>query len=186
MSDTVSLSAQLVILGPFLAAILGLLVARNRAAGALISSAGVAVSLIAGANVLYAIHHGPITPEVSTVGPLPLGQLKVPLNLLVDDLSAIVVVAVAIVGLAIQVFSKWYLHDDDRYGVFVASVSLFLSAMFLVVLSGDLVLTLIGWEVMGWCSYLLIGHNSRKESANKAATKAFLVTRIADLASSSA
>jgi NADH-quinone oxidoreductase subunit L len=44
------------------------------------------------------------------------------------------------------------------------------------------VLTLIGWEVMGWCSYLLIGHNSRKESANKAATKAFLVTRIADLA----
>jgi len=72
----------------------------------------------------------------------------VPLNLLVDDLSAIVVVAVAIVGLAVQLFSKWYLHDDDRYGVFVASVSLFLSAMFLVVLSGDLVLTLIGWEVM--------------------------------------
>ncbi len=182
MSDTVSLSAQLVILVPFLAAILGLLVARNRAAGAFISSAGAVVSLIAGAYVLYAIHHGAFTPEVSTVGPLPLGQLKVPLNLLVDDLSAIVVVAVAIVGLAVQLFSKWYLHDDDRYGVFVASVSLFLSAMFLVVLSGDLVLTLIGWEVMGWCSYLLIGHNSRKESANKAATKAFLVTRIADLA----
>jgi len=182
MSDTVSLSAQLVILVPFIAAILGLLVARNRAAGAFISSTGAAVSLICGASVLYGIHHGPFTPEVSTVGPLPLGQLKMPLNLLVDDLSAIVVVAVAIVGLAVQLFSQWYLHDDDRYGVFVASVSLFLSAMFLVVLSGDLVLTLIGWEVMGWCSYLLIGHNSRKESANKAATKAFLVTRIADLA----
>ena len=54
--------------------------------------------------------------------------------------------------------------------------------MFLVVLSGDLVLTLIGWEVMGWCSYLLIGHNSRRESASRAATKAFLVTRVADLA----
>jgi NADH-quinone oxidoreductase subunit L len=182
MSDPVSLSAQLVILVPFVAAILGLMVARNRAAGAFISCAGAAVSLLAGGYVLSAIHHGPFTPEVSTVGPLPLGQLKMPLNLLVDDLSAIVVVAVAIVGLAVQLFSHWYLHDDDRYGVFVASVSLFLAAMFLVVLSGDLVLTLIGWEVMGWCSYLLIGHNSRKESANKAATKAFLVTRIADLA----
>ena len=54
--------------------------------------------------------------------------------------------------------------------------------MYLVVLSGDLILTLVGWEVMGWCSYLLIGHNSRKESARRAAIKAFLVTRTADLA----
>jgi NADH-quinone oxidoreductase subunit L len=105
-----------------------------------------------------------------------------PLNLLLDDLSATVVVAVSIVGLAVQLFSAWYLHEDDRFGVFVASVSLFLAAMYLVVLSGDLVLTLIGWEVMGWCSYLLIGHNSRLASARRAATKAFLVTRIADLA----
>jgi len=182
MSDPVSLSVQLVILVPFLAAILGLLAARNRVASSFISSAGATVSLFAGGYVLYAIHHDPFTPAVATVGPLPLGPLQMPLNLLVDDLSAIVVVAVAIVGLAVQLFSTWYLHEDDRYGVFVASVSLFLAAMFLVVLSGDLVLTLVGWEVMGWCSYLLIGHNSRKESANKAATKAFLVTRIADLA----
>src|SRR5450756_1788770 len=54
--------------------------------------------------------------------------------------------------------------------------------MLLVVLSGDLILTLVGWEVMGWCSYLLIGHNSRLESARRAAVKAFLVTRFADLA----
>jgi NADH-quinone oxidoreductase subunit L len=125
-------------------------------------------------------HPAPL--EVSTIGALPLGQLQMPLHLLLDDLSAIVVVAVAIVGLAIQLFTKWYLHDDDRYGAFTASVSLFLAGMFLVVLSGDLILTLVGWEVMGWCSYLLIGHNSRKESARRAATKAFLVTRTADLA----
>jgi NADH-quinone oxidoreductase subunit L len=182
MSDSVSQAARLVVLAPFLAAILGLFVARRRLASAFISSGGAVVSLLAGAYVLYGVHHGPVTPEVSTFGALPLGQLRMPLHLLVDDLSAIVVVAVAIVGLAVQLFSKWYLHDDDRYGVFVASVSLFLAAMFLVVLSGDLILTLVGWEVMGWCSYLLIGHNSRLESARRAATKAFLVTRIADLA----
>jgi NADH-quinone oxidoreductase subunit L len=182
MRDSVSLAARLVVLVPFVASIVGLWVARShRRASAFIASAGAAVSLIAGLYILFAIHR-PYTQEVSTVGALPLGQLRMPLNLLVDDLSAIVVVAVAIVGLAVQLFSTWYLHEDDRFGVFVASVSLFLSAMFLVVLSGDLVLTLIGWEVMGWCSYLLIGHNSRLESARRAATKAFLVTRIADLA----
>jgi NADH-quinone oxidoreductase subunit L len=182
MTDSVSLASRLVILVPFVASILGLLVARRRAASAAIASSGAVLSLLAGLYVLYGIHHGPYTQQVSTVGPLPLGQLQMPLNLFVDDLSAIVVVAVGIVGLAVQLFSNWYLHEDDRFGAFVASVSLFLAAMLLVVLSGDLVLTLIGWEVMGWCSYLLIGHNSRLESARKAATKAFLVTRIADLA----
>jgi NADH-quinone oxidoreductase subunit L len=182
MSDPVSQAARLVVLVPFLAAVLGLLVARRRLASASIACFGSVVSLVAGSYALYAVHHDPFTFDVSTVGALPLGQLRMPLHLLVDDLSAIVVVAVAIVGLAIQLFSKWYLSDDDRYGVFAATVSLFLAAMFLVVLSGDLILTLVGWEVMGWCSYLLIGHNSRRESARRAATKAFLVTRIADLA----
>jgi len=182
MTDSVSLAARLVVLVPFIASILGLFVARRRAASAWIASSGAAISLLAGLYVLYGVHNRPFTPLVSTVGPLPLGQLNMPLNLFLDNLSGIVIVAVGIVGLAVQLFSNWYLHEDDRFGVFVASVSLFLAAMLLVVLSGDLVLTLIGWEVMGWCSYLLIGHNSRLESARRAATKAFLVTRIADLA----
>lgn len=182
MSDPVSQAVLLVVLVPFVASILGLLVARRRLASAFIACGGAVVTLLAGAYALYGVHSNSFTADVSTIGALPLGQLQMPLNLLVDDLAAIVVVAVAIVGLAVQLFSKWYLRDDDRHGVFVATVSLFLSGMFLVVLSGDLVLTLVGWEVMGWCSYLLIGHNSRRESARKAATKAFLVTRIADLA----
>jgi len=182
MSDLVSQSTRLVVLVPFVASLLGLLVARRRLASAVIASTGAVVTLLAGLSVLYGVHHGPFTHEVPTIGALPLGQLRMPLHLLVDDLSAIVVVAVAIVGLAIQLFAKWYLHDDDRFGVFTSTVSLFLAGMFLVVLSGDLVLTLVGWEVMGWCSYLLIGHNSRRASASRAATKAFLVTRTADLA----
>jgi len=114
MSDSVSLAVRLVILVPFAASILGLFVARRRTLSAFIACAGAFVSLFAGLFALTAIHNGPFTPAVSTVGPLPLGQLKMPLNLLVDDLSAIVVVAVAIVGLAVQLFSTWYLHDDLR------------------------------------------------------------------------
>lgn len=182
MSDLLSQSARLVVLVPFVSALLGLSVARRRMASAAVAVSGGVVTLLAASYVLFGVHHGPFTPEVSTIGALPLGRLQMPLHLLLDDLSAVVVVAVAIVGLAIQLFTKWYLHDDDRYGAFTASVSLFLAGMFLVVLSGDLVLTLVGWEVMGWCSYLLIGHNSRLESARRAAIKAFLVTRTADLA----
>ena len=182
MSDLVSQAARLVVLAPFLAAVLGLLVARRRLASAYVACTGGVLSLLAGSYVLYAVHHDQVAGEVSTIGALPLGQLQMPLNLLVDELSAIVVFAVGIVGLAIQLYTKWYLHDDDRYGVFAGTVSLFLAGMLLVVLSGDLVLTLVGWEVMGWCSYLLIGHYSRRDSASRAATKAFLVTRFADLA----
>jgi len=182
IGDPVALATRLVVLVPFLAAVLGLLVARRRLTSAFIACTGAVVTLAAASYALYAVHHDPFAGQVSTIGALPLGRLRMPLELMLDDLSAIVVVAVAVVGLAIQLFSKWYLHDDDRYGVFAATVSLFLAGMFLVVLSGDLVLTLVGWEVMGWCSYLLIGHDSRRESARRAATKAFLVTRIADLA----
>ena len=103
------------------------------------------------------------------------------MTLLADRTSAVIAVAVAIVGVAVQVFSVWYLHDDPRFPVFAATVSLFLAAMLLVVQSGDLVLTLVGWEVMGWCSFLLIGHVSARESARRAAYKAFLITRVADI-----
>ncbi len=92
-------------------------------------------------------------------------------------------VALTVIGvtLAVQVFAAWYLADDDRYPRFAATVSLFAGAMLLLVVSRDLLLTLVGWEVMGWCSYLLIGHWSRRESARRAALKAFLVTRLADI-----
>ena len=64
-----------------------------------------------------------------------------------------------------QVYSISYLHDDDRYGPYAAQVSLFTAAMLLVVVAGDLILLLVGWEVMGICSYLLIGHDRRLPEA---------------------
>jgi NADH-quinone oxidoreductase subunit L len=105
----------------------------------------------------------------------------VPLLLQTSATPALVAVVVAVVGWAVQAFAGWYLKDDDRYAVFAATVSLFCAGMLLVVHSADLVLTFVGWELMGWCSYLLIGHWSRRESARRAALKAFLVTRFADV-----
>ena len=80
-----------------------------------------------------------------------------------------------------RLYSVWYMATDPRGAVFQAIVSMFGAAMLLVVLSGDLLLTLIGWEVMGWGSYLLIGHHTFRRSARRAAMKAFLLTRFADI-----
>ncbi|MFN8030905.1 MAG: NADH-quinone oxidoreductase subunit L [Dermatophilaceae bacterium] len=112
----------------------------------------------------------------------PSGALDLPALVIGRGIATVVALTVLAVVLAVQVFAAWYLEDDDRYPVFAATVGLFAGAMLLLVISRDLILTLIGWEVMGWCSYLLIGHWSRKASARRAAYKAFLVTRFADIA----
>lgn len=187
LTEAVQLApAQLLVLVPAAAALLGLWLGRGRrrtsatvaVLAAVVTLGAAAWQVVEVLRVLGAAPRG----STGTVGPLPVGELVMPLRLLSDDLSALVAVAVGVVGLAVQVFTTWYLREDDRYAQFAASVSLFLAAMLLVVQTGDLVLLLIGWEVMGWCSYLLIGHDTRRESARRAAHKALLVTRIADMA----
>ncbi|WP_411285196.1 NADH-quinone oxidoreductase subunit L [Lapillicoccus sp.] len=174
-----AVSVHLVVLLPALAALAGLWLRWSRPIAGLVATGTATLVLIF--SLLALVLTDDRVQTISTFGPLAAGELDVPLNLLADRTSAVIALAVAVVGLAVQVFSIWYLHDDRRYPVFASTVSLFLAGMLLVVQSGDLVLTLVGWEVMGWCSYLLIGHVSTRESARRAAHKAFLVTRVADI-----
>ena len=174
-----AVSVHLVVLLPALAALAGLGLRWSRPLAGLVATGTAA--LVLAFSVLELILTDDRVQTISTLGPLAAGELDVPLELLADRTSAVIALAVAVVGLAVQVFSIWYLRDDLRYPVFAATVSLFLAGMLLVVQSGDLILTLVGWEVMGWCSYLLIGHVSTRESARRAAHKAFLVTRVADI-----
>ena len=179
MTVLTTTTVQLLVLLPALGALAGLLLRRRRAFSGLVAVAAAALAFVL--SVFQYAETAGRSDVVPTFGPLPVGELQIPLNLLADRTSAVIAVVVAIVGLAVQVFSVWYLRDDSRYAVFASTVSLFLAAMLLVVQSNDLVLTLVGWEVMGWCSYLLIGHVSARESARRAAYKAFLVTRVADI-----
>ncbi|WP_373321705.1 NADH-quinone oxidoreductase subunit 5 family protein [Micromonospora okii] len=111
------------------------------------------------------------------------------LGVRLDGAAALVAVAVAAVALAVQVYSVGYLRPDPhaaaeidhRYPPYAAQISLFTAAMLLVVVAGDLVMLLVGWEVMGVCSYLLIAHDRRLPGAPAAAMKAFLVTRVGDV-----
>src|SRR2546423_6843569 len=161
----------------FVLALAGLLL-RRRGPAAALGIVGAAAAL-ADAIVLAFRVHG---TEAGGRGLVDFGGgLVVHASYLLTPSAEVVAIAVGVVALAVQVYSVTYLHDDDRYAPYAAQVSLFTAAMLLVVVSGDLILLLVGWEVMGICSYLLIGHDRRLPEAPAAAVKAFLVTRVGDV-----
>jgi len=98
-----------------------------------------------------------------------------------DPLAAAMLVTVTIVATCVQVYSLGYMHRDERVGWYYAVLSLFTSAMLVLVLSSNLLLTFMAWEIMGLCSYLLIGFWYELEAPRKASQKAFLTTRVGDL-----
>ncbi|MBQ0882247.1 NADH-quinone oxidoreductase subunit L [Streptomyces sp. RT42] len=111
----------------------------------------------------------------------PTGSVPVELALHIDGFAALVAVLVGSVAICVQIYSTGYLRDDPRYPSYAALVSLFTSAMFLVVYSGDLMVLLVGWEIMGICSYFLVGHYWETPQARAASLKAFLVTKLGDV-----
>ncbi|MEW1777923.1 NADH-quinone oxidoreductase subunit L [Streptomyces sp. NPDC086777] len=111
----------------------------------------------------------------------PTGSVPIELALHIDGFAALVAVLVAFVAVCVQIYSTGYLRDDPRYPSYAALVSLFTSAMLLVVYSGDLIVLLVGWEVMGICSYFLVGHYWETPEARAASMKAFLVTKLGDV-----
>ncbi|WP_326842562.1 NADH-quinone oxidoreductase subunit L [Streptomyces sp. NBC_01558] len=111
----------------------------------------------------------------------PTGSVPVELALHIDGFAALVAVLVGVVATCVQIYSTGYLRDDPRYPSYAALVSLFTSAMLLVVYSGDLMVLLVGWEIMGICSYFLVGHYWETPEARAASLKAFLVTKLGDV-----
>ncbi|MET9892528.1 NADH-quinone oxidoreductase subunit L [Streptomyces sp. NPDC006465] len=111
----------------------------------------------------------------------PTGSVPIELGLHIDGFAALVAVLVGVVATCVQIYSTGYLRDDPRYPSYAALVSLFTSAMLLVVYSGDLMVLLVGWEIMGICSYFLVGHYWETPEARAASIKAFLVTKLGDV-----
>lgn len=107
--------------------------------------------------------------------------MKWPVGILVDNLSATMVVVVATVSFLVHLYSIGYMHGDPKYVRFFAALQLFSAAMLGLVLSDNLLTLYISWEIMGFCSYLLIGHYFEKPSAANACLKAFMTTRIGDV-----
>ncbi|MGW0575735.1 NADH-quinone oxidoreductase subunit 5 family protein [Streptomyces sp. NPDC002920] len=177
---TTTTLAVLVPLLPFLGALAGLLLGRT-APGFVrpLAVLPTLTSLVLAA--LVAVRQGGDGPVNAATELTPTGSVPIELALHIDGFAALVAVLVATVATCVQIYSTGYLRDDPRYPSYAALVSLFTSAMFLVVYSGDLIVLLVGWEVMGICSYFLVGHYWETPEARAASIKAFLVTKLGDV-----
>ncbi len=112
---------------------------------------------------------------------IAVGSFRVPISLLIDPLSSVMMLVVTGIGALIHVYSIGYMaHDEDKV-CFFSYLNLFTFFMLLLVMGGSLPLLFIGWEGVGLCSYLLIGFWYRKDSASAAGLKAFVVNRIGDV-----
>ena len=105
---------------------------------------------------------------------------RVPLSLLVDPLSSVMMLVVTGIGSLIHVYSLGYMAEDEDRVRFFSYLNLFTFFMLLLVLGGSLPVLFVGWEGVGLCSYLLIGFWYRKDSASAAGLKAFVVNRVGD------
>src|SRR5437867_3038333 len=108
------------------------------------------------------------------------GIFQVPFGLTLDPLSRTMVVLVSGVGAAIHIYSLGYMRNDEGKSRYFAALSLFMFAMLGIVLANNFVMLFIFWELVGFTSYVLIGHWFYRDAPADAAKKAFITTRIGD------
>jgi NADH-quinone oxidoreductase subunit L len=113
-------------------------------------------------------------------GTFPHGFALV-MGTLVDPISSIMLIVVSVVGFLVMLYSIGYMHHDDGLPRYYAEISLFLTAMLGLVLADNLLEFFLFWELVGVCSYFLIGFYYQRPSAASAAKEAFLVTRVGDV-----
>jgi NADH-quinone oxidoreductase subunit L len=109
------------------------------------------------------------------------GERSVTIGTHVDGLTVSLLFVVTLISLLVHVFSTNYMHGDVRFTYFFAALSLFTTGMLVLVVSSSLLGLLFGWELMGLCSFMLIGHWWEKKDNSNAAMKAFLTTRTGDI-----
>jgi NADH-quinone oxidoreductase subunit L len=129
-------------------------------------------------SVMSAENHQIAVPDINWI---VIGNFNFHIGLIMDQLSALMAVVVSVVSLMVQIYSLGYMaHDEAGYYRFYTYMSLFTFSMLGLVLADNLLFTYVFWEMVGLCSYLLIGFWFHKKSAADAAKKAFIVTRIGD------
>jgi NADH-quinone oxidoreductase subunit L len=106
--------------------------------------------------------------------PLGIGQH-------VDGLTVVILIVVAFISTLVQIYSVEYLHGDRRYTHFFASLTLFSAGMLNMVVAENMIQLILGWEIMGLCSFMLIGHWWEEGANSRAALKAFFTTRTGDI-----
>jgi len=172
-----SIIAWITLTAPLIAAALILLVTRSSkplATGLSILSALIA---LAGGWIIFASGQ---TIELHGFNWVDLGAFTIPFDISLTPLSRTMLVIVTTISPLVFIFSLGYMEHEEGYTRYFAGLALFLFSMLGIVLSANLVMMFIFWELVGVSSYILIGHYFQKDSAADAAKQAFLVNRIGD------
>jgi NADH-quinone oxidoreductase subunit L len=170
--------ALLTLLAPLASAAV-IAVFLRRAGGVASAVSVLAATLIAGAALMLALGGAGCRFEAAHEW-LRLGGLSLSLGIKFDDLAALMLSVVGVVGWCIHVFSLGYMRDDAARARYFGGLSIFMFSMIGIVLADNLFMMFIFWELVGFSSYLLIGHWHERQSASDAAKKAFIVNRVGD------
>jgi NADH-quinone oxidoreductase subunit L len=180
-----TIAAWICLLSPLAAAVAITLAGTSitRRAAGYIATASVGVSFVAAVVAFFALtdRGEEEREEVSTLWTwLSAGEFEVGLSILVDPLSVFMMLVVAGVGFLIVAYSIGYMDGEDEERRYFAYMALFVFSMLLLVQSANFLLLLVGWGLVGLCSYLLIGFHYERPSAVQAAKKAFIMNAFGD------
>jgi len=173
--------AWLIPVAPFLAFPISLFFGKktwNQGAGIGIIASTIALVL----SVLVSIDvivYG-VTLDKDYLNWIALEGYDLSIGILVDQLTVVMLLVVSLIGLLVNVYSIAYMHGEEGLPRYYAEISLFIGSMLTLVLSNNLLLLYIGWELVGLCSYLLIGFWYKRQDAASASKKAFITTRFGD------
>jgi NADH-quinone oxidoreductase subunit L len=160
-------------------ALIHLVTRKSPGTSIFISVASSVFGLIAALGIFFTGGgHGPNSVEIPWLDFGP--ALRVPIGLLIDDLSKLMLLVVTGIGAAIHIYSTVYMEADESKPRYFGNLSLFMFSMLGIVLANNFVMMFIFWELVGVSSYLLIGHWFTRNSAAEAANKAFITNRIGD------
>jgi NADH-quinone oxidoreductase subunit L len=171
------LLALLLLALPLVSALLILFFFRQAHGIATFLSVGVAVGIAIVSGILIFATERPIAMATSW---LDFGALSIRLGILFDDLAALMLAVVAVIGLLVHVFSLAYMKHEESKARYFGSLSCFMFSMLGLVLADDLIMLFIFWELVGLSSFLLINFYFTKPAAVAASKKAFIVNRIGD------
>ena len=146
----------------------------------IITSLLVSISAILSIYVFYEVIANNYQENIVIAKWINSGSLDVNWSMNIDPLSSVMLVVVTLVSSLVHVYSIGYMSHDPHKPRFMAYLSLFTFAMLMLVTSDNFIQLFFGWEGVGLCSYFLIGFWFKKESANAAAIKAFVVNRVGD------
>lgn len=171
-----------ILFAPLCAAVLIVLFGiHRRRLSALLTVGALLLSFICAGWLFIEVLNGRLAlPYEHAVLWIALPNLTVPFGILLDQLSLLMTLVVTGVGSAIFLYSLGYMAEDHAYSRYFGMLSLFAFSMLTIVLSNNWVQLFIGWELVGFCSYMLIGHWYAKPAAAEAGKKAFMVNRAAD------